>query len=521
MKRILPVLIVICLLGAFFCLLPTSKEATRQPKTLEELNGCKVGIQTGLNYEDYLAEQCPEAEPVFFSEFPSMFPALQQGKVDALLTESTSFMIERIEHKGLVAIDEPLEYVDCGIGVSSDGMGASLLTQLNEFIAECKADGTNEELMRYWFDEYDRENATVDRSGITGENGVVNFTSEAAYEPVCFVGVGGELQGYDIDFIYRFCRKYGYEPNITPLEYDAMAAALASGKCTVAMGLIEDEERAEEVNFTDAYISYEIIAVYYLDSEDDTPFLERVANSFTKTFIREERWKMFVQGADTTLQISVLSVLFGTVLGLLLYLWVANGKKAERFVTDIIGWIAGSTPTVVLLMILYYILFGNYIISNVAAAVVGFTIVFGCSFYEKILSGVKAVGTGQEEAARAQGFSANQTFFRIIFPQAIGHLAPNYQSDVISLIQDTSVVGYIAVMDLTKMSDLIRGRTYEAFFPLLATAGIYYLLILLVTSLLRYVFFKINTKNRKRERILKGIEPIQQQDTIQETAQSE
>ena len=206
--------------------------------------------------------------------------------------------------------------------------------------------------------------------------------------------------------------------------------------------------------------------------------------------------------------IAALSVLFGTGLGLLLYLWVSNGKKAERTVTNIIDWIAGSTPTVVMLMILYYIVFGAYTISNVAVSIVGFTIVFGCSFYEKIVSGVKAVGTGQEEAARAQGFTANQTFFRILFPQAIDHMAPNYQSDVISLIQDTSVVGYIAVLDLTKMSDLIRGRTYEPLFPLIATALIYYLLIWLITTLLSKVFKALNNRNRKDERVLKDITPI-------------
>ena len=147
-------------------------------------------------------------------------------------------------------------------------------------------------------------------------------------------------------------------------------------------------------------------------------------------------------------------------------------------------------------------------ISNVAVSVVGFSIVFGCNFYEKIVSGVKAVGTGQAEAARAQGFTANQTFFRILFPQALDHMAPNYESDVISLIQDTSVVGYIAVLDLTKMSDLIRGRTYEPFFPLIATALIYYLIIWLVTSLLRRVFRAFNNRNRKEEHVLEGLRPI-------------
>lgn len=507
MKRILPVLIVLCIIGTIFYCLPTSKQRQeqKQPKTLEELNGCKVGIQTGLNYEDYLKEACPDAEPIFFSQFPTMFPALQQGKVDSILTETTSFVVERLEHEGLVAIEEPLDNVDCGIGVSSDRNGAVLMEQLNDFIAEYKSDGTYDEMMKYWFDEYDRGNATVDKSGITGENGVVNFTSEASYEPICFVGEGGELLGFDVDFIYRFCRKYGYEPQIIPLEYDAMSAALTSGRCSVAMGLVEDEERAEAIKFTNAYISYDIIALYYVDT-NETSFPEQVAASFKKTFIHEERWKMFAEGAYTTLVITVLSVLFGTVMGLLLYLWVANGKIAEQRVTDFICWIAGSTPTVVLLMILYYILFGNYVISNTAAAIVGFSIVFGCEFYAKIVSGVKAVGTGQEEAARAQGFSVNQTFFRIIFPQAIRHFSANYMSDVVSLIQETSVVGYIAVMDLTKMSDLIRGRTYEAFFPLIATACIYYLLILLVTTLLKRVFFVTDNQNRKVKRILNGID---------------
>ena len=150
------------------------------------------------------------------------------------------------------------------------------------------------------------------------------------------------------------------------------------------------EERAEAVRFTDSYVSYDVIAVYYQGAGENTPFLEGIAQNLEKTFVREERWKLFLEGAGNTLLISALSVLFGTGLGLLLYLWVANGKKAEKIVTDIIGWIAGSTPTVVLLMILYYIVFGAYTISNVAVSIVGFTIVFGCSFYEKIVSG----GTG-------------------------------------------------------------------------------------------------------------------------------
>ena len=80
MKRLLPVLIAVTLIVAVFCLLPKSEQSHKLLEKLDDLNGCKVGIQTGLNYENYLARSCPEAEPVFFSEYRSMFPALQQGK---------------------------------------------------------------------------------------------------------------------------------------------------------------------------------------------------------------------------------------------------------------------------------------------------------------------------------------------------------------------------------------------------------------------------------------------------------
>ena len=84
-------------------------------------------------------------------------------------------------------------------------------------------------------------------------------------------------------------------------------------------------------------------------------------------------------------------------------------------------------------------------------------------------AGVKAVGTNQLETAISQGFSDRSAFFNIILPQAALHFLPTYQDEVISLIKETAVVGYIAVMDITKTCDVIRGITFEAFFPLVST----------------------------------------------------
>ncbi|MCR5012759.1 MAG: hypothetical protein K6A72_10470, partial [Lachnospiraceae bacterium] len=98
------------------------------------------------------------------------------------------------------------------------------------------------------------------------------------------------------------------------------------------------------------------------------------------------------------------------------------------------------------------------------------------------------------------------SFFRIILPQAVPHFLPAYKGEVVALIKATAIVGYIAVQDLTKMGDIVRGRTYEAFFPLIAVAVIYFILGWLLTFIVSRIEISVDSKQRKRENILKGVE---------------
>ena len=116
-----------------------------------------------------------------------------------------------------------------------------------------------------------------------------------------------------------------------------------------------------------------------------------------------------------------------------------------------------------------------------------------------------SVDNGQMEAARALGYSRNRTFFRIILPQAMKIFIPSYTGEIINLVKSTSVVGYIAVNDLTKMGDIIRGNTYEAFFPLIAVAVIYFAITWIIARLLGILKRKTEPKLRKDKNILKGV----------------
>ena len=148
-------------------------------------------------------------------------------------------------------------------------------------------------------------------------------------------------------------------------------------------------------------------------------------------------------------------------------------------------------------MILYYVILGKTGLEAVWVAIIGFTLNFGAYASEIMRSGIESIDPGQREAALALGYSENQTFFRFIFPQAAVRFLPVYRGEVVSLLKSTSIVGYIAIQDLTKMSDIIRSRTYEAFFPLIATAVIYFILAWIISMILKLILKVFDRKHKK------------------------
>ena len=241
------------------------------------------------------------------------------------------------------------------------------------------------------------------------------------------------------------------------------------------------------------------------EAEQSVGVVGSVVESFEKTFIRENRWKLFVQGIGTTMLITVLAILFGTALGFGTFLLCRRGNPAANAATRFLVWLVQGMPAVVLLMILYYVIFGRVSISGTAVSVVGFALVFGAAVYAMVKSGVATVDVGQTEAAYALGYTDTKTFFRVVLPQALPHIMPAYKGEITALIKATAIVGYVAVQDLTKMGDIVRSRTYDAFFPLIAVAVIYFILAAILTFVVNRIELRIDPKRRTREQILDGV----------------
>lgn len=172
--------------------------------------------------------------------------------------------------------------------------------------------------------------------------------------------------------------------------------------------------------------------------------------------------------------ISLLSALFGTLVGALVCWMRMSGRRFARSAAGLFISVLRGMPVLVILMIIFYVVFAALDIDPVIVAVIAFGLNFGAYVSEMFRTGIEGVDRGQTEAGIAMGFTKYQTFVNIVLPQAARRILPVYRGEFISLVKTTSIVGYIGVQDLTKAGDIIRSRTFDAFFPLIMIAVIYF-----------------------------------------------
>jgi len=155
----------------------------------------------------------------------------------------------------------------------------------------------------------------------------------------------------------------------------------------------------------------------------------------------------------------------------------------------------------VLLMLIFYVVFASVNISPVLVAVLAFGMNFAAYVSEMFRSGIEGIDKGQSEAGIAMGFTRTQTFGFVVLPQMIQRILPVYKGEFISMVKMTSIVGYIAVQDLTKASDIIRSRTFDPFFPLIMIAVLYFLIAWVLMQALEHVERKTDPRYRRRKAV--------------------
>ena len=206
-------------------------------------------------------------------------------------------------------------------------------------------------------------------------------------------------------------------------------------------------------------------------------------SSFFDTMISNQRWVLIVQGLGNTILIAVCAILIGTVLGCIFALMKISDSKILKFIAETYTTVLRGIPLATQLMIFYFVIFAPLGLNKLLVAILAYGINSGAYCTEIFRAGIQSIDNGQTEAGRSLGLSKRQTLFNIILPQAVKAVLPTYTSEFIVLLKETSVVSFIAVMDLTKAGDMIRNATYNAWVPLLTCAVIYLILTCGLTNL--------------------------------------
>lgn len=515
MKRTILLLMLLAVLPLCAC---RSGKDNWQAESLSDFSGRSVGFIQGGTFDSLAVESgyFPDSEAFLYynSELDGL-AAVENGKLDCFIMGRRGAGDLLKDNSRLLVFPEPVSTIDYAFAFPK---GSSLTEEFNTAFRTMKEDGSWDALYEKWYGGTPAEEVAEIIQDWPGSRGTIRYWVNVGSPPLAFSGSSGVPTGYSVDLVKAAARLLDYRVEATDSDFSGLIAALQSDRADLAgRSVVVTEERKQVVDFCDSFMSDDAILIARrenvspsllsrIEGSAQGGVLQEAAESFRKTFLTEARWKLFLKGIGTTLSITVFSALFGSAGGFLLHLLLWRSSPVLRKALQRCGGFLSGIPVVVVLMCFFYIFFRNSSLSGTAISIVAFSVLFAISVLEMLVLGTDSVGIGQKEAAAALGISDGDAFFSVIFPQAAAHVLPVYKKELVSLMKGTAIVGYIAVQDLTKVTDIVRNRTFDAFFPLIATALIYYLLGRLILLLLDRLGASLSPERRSAAQILKGVE---------------
>ncbi len=472
--------------------------------TLDDLRDKRLGVLLGSVHDAYATKNFPQATVMQYKSPSDLILAVRTGKVDA------SFYIKESLDEVLRQDPELATFGGnnfmCPIGTGYRKGNTQLREQFNTFLATIKKNGVYDDMVKRWIKDHNTTMPKIDNPGTKGKV-VVGFVSDKGM-PFTVVRDNQPI-GFDMELIQRFGAYLNKKIDLNDMEFGSLIAAVSTGKIDMIVStLMITEERKQRIDFSDPYYDMETtafalksnLAAYSSQgpAKESHSFLSGIADSFNSNIVMEKRYLLILDGLKTTIVISIFAAVFGTLLGALVCFMRMSKLALVNIPAKIYIGILRGTPVLVLLMVIFYVVFASVSISPVLVAVVAFGMNFAAYAAEIFRSGIEGIDRGQTEAGIAMGFTPMQTFLHIVLPQTVQRILPVYKGEFISLVKMTSIVGYIAVQDLTKASDIIRSRTFDAFFPLIIVAILYFLIAWALTQGLERLEKMSNSRNKRK-----------------------
>lgn len=454
----------------------TVAEKPNDFRSFDDVLQARVGVLLGSTQDAFATAEMLDAEIIRIESEPDMFLALQQGKCDVIMLDHTIFDYAKLQYPGMEVIPSNLATDNYGMGFNKENV--ALHKRFNDFLQQIRDNGLYQEIYDRWI--VNGVNGVMPEIQTYTDGEPLRVAVTGAQYPFAFIQEQ-ELVGFDIEIILRFASEVQRPVEFQNISFGSLIASLQAGKSDIISAAMSiTEERQKMVLFSDPYYETHTVVIKARSNADGqvaaAGLWQKLKDSFTSNILAEKRYMLIVNGLKTTIVLSVLSVLLGTILGgIICYMRMSRSRWLRNISAGYIALMRGL-PVLVLLMLMFYVFLAKLPIDGVQVAIITFALNFSAYVSEMFRTAIQGVDRGQTEAGIALGFTSVQTFYHIVMPQAVKSVLPVYKGEMISLIKMTSIVGYIAVEDLTKMSDIIRSRTFDAFFPLIMVAILYFIL---------------------------------------------
>lgn len=455
----------------------------------DDLTGKRIGVQIGTTGAIYAADLEGKDDGTTVTRYnkgADAIQALKQNKIDCVIIDEQPALAFVAKNPELKILDEEFTTEEYAICIAKGN--TELRDKINAILDDIKADGTLDSIISNYIGEDTKgKHPYVSPSNISRENGTLIMATNAEFPPYEY-HQGGEIAGIDVDIANVIADRLSMKLEIKDIEFGAIIVAVQTGKADMGLaGMSVTEDRLKNIDFTNGYTtSTQVIVVNTGENISGQSLTEK----FHQVFIEDNRWEYIPKGLFNTLIITIFAGFIGIVIGFIFaVIRIAHDRNDEKHIiikilnifVKIYLTVFRGTPVVVQLLIMYYVVFAKVQIGPIYVAILAFGLNSAAYVAEAVRAGIMAVEIGQFEAGRSLGFNYAQTMRYIVMPQAIKNSLPTMCNEFIALLKESSIVGYIGLIDLTKAGDIIRSDTYEAMLPLIAVALVYLVIVMIMT----------------------------------------
>lgn len=455
---------------------------------MKDIYGAVIGVQLGTT-SDVLASDLEKkgdgTRVERYNKGADAIQALQQGKIDCVMTDEAPARAFLRVNPSLRILPEAFDKSSLAICVAKEN--ESLLKSMNGAIHELQEDGTidsivHRHMVRHQAVAYHSPKGDLEH----GDAPTLQFATNATFEPFEYYQAG-KIVGIDIDVAHAIGDKLGRKVEVTDMEFDAIITSVQTGKADAGIaGITVTEDRKKNIDFTDSYTEVKQVVVVRA-GDRIVGKQESLLDKAKDCFVTDARYQYLLKGLGNTLTITFFAILLSLMLGTLIAIIRATHERNHNHrilnaLCQIYLTVIRGTPTMVQLLIIYYVVFASANVDKIFVAIIAFGLNSAAYIAEVIRSGILSVDKGQMEAGRSLGLSYSQTMRLVVLPQAFKNVLPAIGNELITLLKETSISGYIGLVDLTKGSDIIRSITYDALMPLGVVAGIYLLIVLALAA---------------------------------------